>query len=204
MSIVDRPDARPFAARLPVRAARLLLRLALLVLLAAVIGALTVLLVLPRVTDGAAMTVLTGSMEPAIPTGSTVLVRPVDPSTLGVGDVATYQRAAGEDVYITHRIVGVDRSASPPAYEFQGDANRGPDLKMVPQGAVRGEVWFHVPHLGALKNRVDGSAGVTLLAMLLLGAYALLQLGGAWLDRRRATPAESPFVPQQRGDRAHV
>ncbi len=177
--------------RLAARTAHLVVRLALLALLAVVTGVLVVLIVLPRVTDGAALTVLTGSMEPGIPTGSTVLVRPVDPGALQVGDVATYQKAPGEDTYITHRIVDLDRSTNPPAYVFQGDANRGPDLKPVPPGAIRGEVWFHVPHLGALKNRLNGSAGLGLLAMLLLGGYALAQLGGAWRDRRR-NPGSDP------------
>ena len=60
----------------------------LVILLGAITGAAVTVLVLPRITDGAALTVLTGSMTPEIPVGSVVLVRPVDTATLRVGDVA--------------------------------------------------------------------------------------------------------------------
>ena len=165
---------------------RVLLRTALLAVLGVVLAALVVILVLPRITQGAAMTVLTGSMEPTIPTGSVVMVRPVDPGTLEVGDIATYQKKEAEDTYITHRITDVDTSGRQTRFIFKGDANRGPDLRPVPASAIRGEVWFHVPYLGSIRNVAAGPAGLGLLAMLLLAGYAALQVVGVLRDRRRA------------------
>ena len=130
--------------------------------------------------------VLTGSMEPTIPTGSVVMVRPVDPGTLEVGDIATYQKKEAEDTYITHRITDVDTSGRQTRFIFKGDANRGPDLRPVPASAIRGEVWFHVPYLGSIRNVAAGPAGLGLLAMLLLAGYAALQVVGVLRDRRRA------------------
>ena len=64
------------------------LRFVLLAFAVVVVAALVVTTVLPRATHGSALTVLTGSMTPAIPVGSEVVVRPVDPRTLQPGDNA--------------------------------------------------------------------------------------------------------------------
>src|SRR4051812_16967761 len=96
--------------------------------LAAVVAALGVVMVLPRATHGAAMTVLTGSMTPTIPVGSIVVVQPVDPRTLKVGDVATYQPEPGKPTFITHRIVKIKTDKGVTAYTFKGDANPAADI----------------------------------------------------------------------------
>ncbi len=161
-------------------------RMALTVLIAPIILCLGILLVLPAATHGAALTVLTGSMTPQISVGSVVLVRPVDTRTLQVGDIATYQAEPGKEEFITHRIVDIDTSTEPTSFTFKGDANKGPDIDPVPAGAIRGEVWFHVPYLGAIRDALHGKAGLSLLAMLLLGGYALVQTFGAVKDRRES------------------
>src|SRR5688572_5679494 len=116
--------------------ARWSVRLALLVLSVAVLAAIVVVVVLPRATQGAALTVLTGSMSPAVPVGSVVVVRPVDPRTLEPGDVATYQPEEGKDVFITHRIMEVHETSKGVSFTFQGDANPAPDLSRIPAEAV--------------------------------------------------------------------
>ena len=180
---------RGAAGRALTLAARALLRVALVVVLAAVVGAIALLMVLPRATHGSALTVLTGSMRPQIPVGSVVLVRPVDPETLQVGDVATYQRKPGVASYVTHRIAEIDSSTRPTTFVFKGDANRGADIDPVPATAIRGAVWFHVPYVGAVRDALHGKAGLTLIAILVLGGYALSQVAGAIRDRK--APARS-------------
>jgi signal peptidase I len=169
---------------------RVLARLALLAFALVVVGALTIVIVLPRATHGSALTVLTGSMTPGIPVGSVVLIRPVDPSTLHVGDIATYQVAPGKAEFITHRIAKIDISKTPTAFTFKGDANRGADINPVPAGAIRGEVWFHVPYLGAIRDALHGKGGISLVAMLVLAGYALSQLSGAFKDRKTNKDAD--------------
>jgi len=165
-------------------------RLVLLAFMLLVVAAITVVVVLPRATNGAALTVLTGSMTPTIPVGSAVIIRPVDPQTLNVGDVATYQVKPGEDVYITHRIVRIQQSDTGLSFIFKGDANRGRDLDPVSSKQIRGEVWFHVPYLGAIRDALHGKGGISLVAMILLAGYALTQISGGLKERRRPGPNE--------------
>ncbi len=162
-------------------------RIAVWLLAAAVLLAVIVVIVLPRATQGFAMTVLTGSMAPGIPVGAVVLVRPVDPNTLEVGDIATYRPTdAPAHARITHRVIEIDESGSERKFVFKGDANGERDFKPVPAEDVVGEVWFHVPYLGSVRDALHGKAGLSLLAMIVLGIYTLTQLGGAFGETRRS------------------
>ena len=164
-------------------AARWAARLVLMCLLGVVLFSAAVLTVVPRAVDGVDLTVLTGSMNPAIPQGSIVIDRPVDTSTLHVGDIATYQVSPGKNDYVTHRIVKIDSSKSPAEFTFKGDANRGPDMKLVPATAIRGKVWFHVPYLGTIRDGLHTKGGLAGVGIVLLGGYALYQLTDAMKDR---------------------
>lgn len=160
-------------------------------LLAVIVGALVVLTVVPRAVGGAALTVLTGSMTPEIAVGSVVVVRPVDPGTLQVGDVITYQKDPGKPAYVTHRILEIHQDTDPVTLTTKGDANRGADLDPIPVTAVRGKVLFSVPYLGTVKNAIStGGAGMVLLVLGLI-AYALFQVMSVVRDRRAGVPAEA-------------
>jgi len=150
---------------------------------AAIGAAVAILIVIPKAVHGTALTVLTGSMTPTIPVGSVVIERPVDPGTLHVGDIATYQVAPGKAVYITHRIVKIDTSKSPAVFTFKGDANRGADITPVPSDAIRGKVWFHVPYLGSIRDAISTRGGLAGLAILLLAGYSLWQFSGSFRNR---------------------
>lgn len=166
-------------------------------LLAVIVGALVVLTVLPRAVGGAALTVLTGSMTPEIAVGSVVVVRPVDPGTLRVGDVVTYQKDPGKPAYVTHRILEIHQDTNPVTLTTKGDANRGADLDPVPVTSVRGKVFFSVPYLGTVKNAIStGGAGLMLLVLGLVG-YAVLQIASAIWERRTGVPAEAPAQPSK-------
>jgi hypothetical protein len=101
-------------------------------------------------------------------------------------------------------VAGIDDSTVPATFTFKGDANRGEDTSPVPASAIRGKVWFHVPYLGAVRDSVQGKAGLGLLAMLMLSAYALSQVVSAVRERKGrpqvtspATAADGDHLPTQ-------
>jgi signal peptidase len=155
--------------------------LAALVLLAMV----ALFTVVPRITHGAALTVLTGSMSPDLPVGSVAMTRSVSPGALHVGDVVTYQEPGTADL-ITHRIVAIDKTSTPYEFTFQGDRNPVPDPEPVPASAVRGKVWLDVPYLGTLRAHLgQNRAIVVLIGVVSLSAFSLWQFFSVWRDRRR-------------------
>ena len=134
--------------------------------------------IIPRVTQGAALSVLSGSMTPTIPVGSIVLVVPADPTTVAVGDVITYQTAPDVAEYVTHRVVGIQRDTDPMSFLTKGDANRGVDKDPVPIGAVRGKVRLHVPYVGIAADVMRSSLGAWIVMSFVAGiiVYKLIKV----------------------------
>ena len=148
--------------------------LALLVLAGAAL-----LTLLPLVTGATARTVLTGSMQPALPVGSVVFDRPVDPATLRVGDIAMYRDPDGH--LVTHRIVAIGQAS----FVFRGDANPVADPGAVPADRMVGRVWFDVPWLGTARSRLAESRPLLLwLGAVGLAMYSLGQIRGGLRERR--------------------
>jgi signal peptidase I len=159
------------------------------------IGALVILLVLiliPRMTGGAALTVLSGSMSPTYPAGSIVLVLPVDPQTVRPGDVITFQTAPGVAQFVTHRVVRVQHDTTPMSFITKGDANRGEDSEPVPIGAVRGTVRMHVPYLGTIAQHVRTPLGMALLLLIPAGWFLISQARSIVGEVRRGRSEGKP------------
>lgn len=123
-------------------------------------AALTVvgLLMAPRVAGYQMLIVRSGSMAPAITTGSAVLVQPVPPESLRVGDVITFERSDGPQTVITHRIIGIVEGVSVPTFRTKGDANNIPDPYTVTFRNTGWKVVAALPYVGYLLNWLSGPA----------------------------------------------
>lgn len=121
-----------------------------LVLMAS-LGIVLAAVLVPRFAGATPMTVLTGSMAPAYPPGTLVVVRPTPAEEIGSGSVITFQLRSGDPTVVTHRVVGVGYDGTgEKIFTTQGDANDSPDAVPVRGVQVRGEVWYAVPWLGRL------------------------------------------------------
>jgi signal peptidase len=162
-----------------------------------VVGLAVAVIIVPWVTGSTALTVLTRSMEPAYPPGTLVIVQPVQPNDISIGDAITYQIEPGVPEYITHRVIAVSRStAGDLSFTTQGDNNAEPDAAAVLADQVQGRVWYSLPWIGWLNNAVGGGGKTWLVIGLavLLFAYAGWQFIGALFSRRSKsdTPATPP------------
>lgn len=130
-----------------------LLSTVVLLLLAAVAAVI----VLPMVMGFKEMAVLTGSMEPTIPVGSIVYVKPLDdPSRLQPGDICTYTLSDGETM-VTHRVVSVDPDSQ--TLVTKGDANDTDDGD-INFAQVFGRTQFHLPYLGYIAINAKTPVGI--------------------------------------------
>lgn len=139
--------------------------------------------VVPRLLGGAALTVLTGSMEPTYSPGDMVVSVPAE--TYDVGDVVTFQPVPDDPALITHRIVGVQLGAET-RYVTRGDANGADDAPIVAE-QVMGRVVYHIPYLGHVASAAGPHRGllVTAVASLLIGYGAYLFISDSLAGRRR-------------------
>ncbi len=134
-------------------------------LVTTIVALLAILLVASKfsIAGMRAFTVQSGSMSPAIFTGSVTFVTPAP--SYRVGDIITF-RSQGQAEYITHRIVEVQGSGSAVTYRTKGDANQVADSYLVPHIGVVGKVRLDIPLLGFTLNFVKTPLGLTLIILI--------------------------------------
>lgn len=159
---------------------------ALLVLL---LGVAVAVIGLPALTGGGAMTVLTQSMEPGLPPGTLVVVRPTSVDDIRVGDVITYQIRSGEAAVVSHRVMSKTYADGELTFVTKGDNNDTVDPEPVREVQVRGKLWYSLPLLGWVNTLLNGSNRTVVVAVAAgaLFLYAAVSVIGAVRDRRTTT-----------------
>lgn len=195
MMTPGRREARrwPYYLRLGVSAGLLLLTL--------LVAALAV--IAPLLSGARPMTVLTGSMEPKLPVGTLIVVRPTDPDELRVGDVITYQLRSGEPEVVTHRIVAITTDGEERTFATRGDANPSPDAAPVREVQIRGRLWYAIPYLGYVNTIINGELrpwviGIVAAALFVYAAWMIV----SGVRDRRTRAAGDPLSPDRRDDDA--
>ncbi|WP_084077781.1 signal peptidase I [Demequina sp. NBRC 110057] len=118
--------------------------------------------------------VVSGSMEPEIPTGALVIDTPVAVEDLAVGNVVTVYSDLADNL-VTHRVAAVDVDGSTATLTLKGDANPIEDPEPY---VVEDETWtvsWVIPGLGEAIADVS-RPGVVIPAMIAIGALLGLSL----------------------------
>lgn len=104
----------------------------------------------PSIAGYSMFRVLTGSMEPAIPEGSLLLVKKTDLSELQVGDVISFysKDPALNGEVNTHRILEIEEENGTYHFTTKGDANNAEDMYGTLGSDVIGKVIFSSLLLG--------------------------------------------------------
>lgn len=138
--------------------------------------------------------VRTGSMVPAIPVGSLLIVTDVAPNAVAVGDVLTVRMGSGTTV--THRVVDVIAGDDGPMFRLRGDANESADPVLVQPEQVAGRLAASVPFLGFVLAMLGMPSGIAALlsfgALLLTIAFLLDELEDA--EAADAAGDSDPFA----------
>lgn len=130
------------------------------------IGLLIALSFLPIENNYKLYSVMSGSMEPQIPTGSLAVVLPT--KSYKAGDIITFisQGATSDKETTTHRIVNVAQDGNQRIYTTKGDANENNDAKPVANNRVIGEYIFGIALLGYLMKYLTTLTGLIILILL--------------------------------------
>jgi signal peptidase len=185
------------------RVLTVLLDIVFIGLLASILAAVVVGRVVPLLGHPT-LVVAGGSMAPAIGVGSAIIVDPVDPADLLVGDVVSLQEAPDRTTY-THRITRIVERDGARWLETKGDANAAVDPAISAATGVIGRVAIVLPLLGfaiALMAQPTGVASVLALAAALVVARTLVSpapnagrtAGLEWPDRARSDEARPDGV----------
>jgi signal peptidase len=132
-------------------------------------------------------TVLSGSMEPALPVGCVQVTKPVKAETVNTGDIITF-RSPTTGRLTSHRVIAVVEGES---YQFRtkGDANEDADPYLVPAENVVGRVCFKLSHVGYVVEYLKTPIGFVLLGlcgMALILAEVSTMLEVRWKESAQA------------------
>ncbi|MEX2274931.1 MAG: signal peptidase I [Actinomycetota bacterium] len=134
---------------------------------------------LPYVQGNRSLTVLSGSMEPAISTGDVVVVEQIPPLDARVGDIVSFRDPDDPSRLVTHRVRSMEVEQNEVEFITKGDANTSVEQwRITPDGQI-GRAVFRVPKIGYVLFYLRGSLGRLLLIVLpalLLGAYELWRI----------------------------
>lgn len=145
--------------------------------------------------------VLSGSMEPALPTGSVVFVEHTRPEDIKPGDIMMFGhplKPPSEHVIVTHRVTEITRDANGNlAFKTKGDANENEDPWTVTLNYVLGTAKHDVPYIGYVTSRLRTPLGVALLIVVpgtYLAADEIRKLVRLLRDSRQqpSTPSTQP------------
>jgi len=143
------------------------------------------LVAVPRLADWTVLVVLSGSMEPSMPTGGLAFVEPVDPATIRVGDVVTFPVPGHPGALVSHRVSAVEHVAGKPVLITKGDANDEPDSWRTPASSVIGKVNVSLPHLGNASQFLRTPAGFVLVLVVPGALIVLGELGAITREIRK-------------------
>lgn len=132
-------------------------------------------------------TVLSGSMEPALPVGSIEVTRPVNTADIQVDDIITFRSPTNGEL-MSHRVVEVVDGETP-GFRTKGDKNEDVDPYTIPPENVVGRYYTKVDHAGYVVERLKSPLGFILLGLFglaLIGAEISTMLEVRWREAARA------------------
>ena len=164
------------------------LGIALSVVLALFVVFLAIILIIaPKIAGATPLTVLTNSMEPGLPPGTLLVVKPIEPDAVQIGDVITYQIRSGDPAVITHRVIAIDSDSSGElSFILQGDNNGSADDPVRPV-QIQAKLWYAVPYVGWANSAINGDnrSWIIPVAAGLLFAYAAYMIIGGIVQASR-------------------
>jgi signal peptidase len=147
---------------------------------ATIVAAIT----LPALAGYQVLTVLSGSMEPALRTGDVIVESKVSPGELRIGDVVTF-REPDSSRLITHRVRAVSIWGGSAHVTTRGDANTGVERWSIPVDGTVGRVEYRVPKVGYVTNRVGSRFGRLALLVVPALLLCLWELKRIWAPKER-------------------
>jgi len=110
------------------------------------------------------LVVKSGSMEPAIKTGSIVIDKNF--SEYNVGDIVTFKDREKPKETTTHRLVSKQIQNSTNLFTTKGDANDSADLEKITQDRIVGKVLIVIPYLGYIADFARSLPGLIVIILI--------------------------------------
>ena len=151
----------------------------LLVLLVVVCVPLTV----PRFFGVHIYSVVSGSMEPAIPTGSLIYIAEALPEEIQEEEIIAFYGVKDSASIITHRVM--ENRVVMGEFITKGDANKTEDMNAVPYSNFIGKVVYTIPVFGRVAQALTSTMG-KIIAGGVIAAALVLEIIASVIRRRES------------------
>lgn len=149
------------------------------------------------------LTVESFSMEPALQRGDVIVSRPANIADVKAGQIVLFEEGKLTRILVAHRVTGfvnatinihnsktgADTQEHQRLLETKGDANSVVDANAVSAADLRGRLWFTIPHVGFVLNKVPLQIILLGIAAGTAALWAPYELARA-RRRRSASPGE--------------
>lgn len=149
-------------------------------------------IVVPSLLGGRALTVMSGSMEPAVGVGDVVIDSRVAPVDVRVGDIVTFPDPEESSRLITHRVRQVRLADGVAHFVTKGDNTNATERWELPASGSIGRVEYRIPLLGFLVFWLHGPfarIGLIVIPALLLAGFELWRI---WRPQRSGPLGDAP------------
>lgn len=146
----------------------------------------------PFVLGMRSLSVMSGSMEPAIQTGDVIVDEWIRPRDARVGDAITFNDPGRGNIVLTHRVVSIAKRGDRVDFVTRGDANTGVETWSAPAAGRIGRVAYRVPHAGFLMVFTRTPGGKLLFLVLPALGWGVYEIFRIWRPRRELSPLDAP------------
>jgi signal peptidase len=146
----------------------------------------------PSLFGGRSLTVMSGSMEPALGVGDVIINSKVAPAEVRVGDIVTFSDPEGTGKLITHRVRQLRIEGGMAEVVTKGDNTNTVERWEMPAAGSLGRVEYRVPLLGFLVFWLHGPwarIGLIVVPALLLAGFELWRI---WRPQRPEPVGDAP------------
>lgn len=138
-------------------------------------------LTLPKAFGYQMYTVISGSMEPALPVGSLVYVKYQEPESIEKKDIIAFYGSNESSSIITHRVVYNKKLSG--EFVTKGDANKEKDMNPISYNQYMGKVVLMIPVIGGVAQTLTTGSGKIVLFSF-IGLILLLEIFGNIIQKR--------------------
>ena len=131
---------------------------------------------------GQFLAVVSGSMEPEIPTGSLVYVKGANPEEIQEDEIIAFYAARDPGTIVTHRVV--ENHKEEQELITKGDANNINDMNPTRYQNFIGRVEFHLPYIGFVTQMMTSVPGKIAVGSM-IGLAIALHIMADSLDKRK-------------------
>jgi len=146
--------------------------------------------ILPITGNYKVLTVVSGSMAPAIKMGSVVVVKPA--TDYKIGDVITFGPYSKIKAPTSHRIYDIKVIGGQSVYITKGDANNAPDANGVQKKDIIGKVLFSIPYVGYAVNFAKQPLGFALIIIVPAAAIIIDEAKNIYNEVKKKNIKQNP------------